>query len=298
LGSGSSSTPPKPNDAPARTGGRAAKTRSWGSLRLHPPPRAIIPKGQSRDPPAGDTGANNSGCEAEVNLKELSREDLEGMLATGEDILECYRVLRNTGDNVVGEVLRGEGTFYEWNHYPKGDIYDNETHSQHFYHAHPTQLRGGEHGHFHTFLRAKGMPAGMKAVAYDGDVEWPTGDDALSHLVAISMDRKGYPIVLFTTNRWVTGETWYAGEDVSAMVDLFVIDHARPSWPVNRWITAMVRLFRPQIRELLAGRDAAMANWRRKHPDRDVFEDRELEITTRQSISVEKQIAAVRAALD
>ncbi|MFQ5959586.1 MAG: hypothetical protein ACE5LF_09480 [Alphaproteobacteria bacterium] len=232
-----------------------------------------------------------------MDLKELPREDLEGMLAAGDEILECYRVLRKTGDNVVGEVLRGEGTFYEWNHYPKGDVYDNESHAQYFYHAHPTDLRAGEHGHFHTFLRAKGMPEGAKSVPYDGPVEWPAGDDALSHLIGISMDRKGYPISLFTTNRWVTGETWYAAADVRAMVERFVIDHARPSWPVNRWITAMLRLFRPQIHELVLGRDTAVEEWRRKHPDRDVFEDRELEVTSRQPISVEKQIAAVRAAL-
>ncbi len=40
-----------------------------------------------------------------------------------------------------------------------------------------------------------------------------------------------------------------------------------------------------------------MEEWRRKYPDRDVFEDRELEVTTRQAISVDKQIAVVRAAL-
>ncbi len=219
------------------------------------------------------------------------------MLAAGGEILESYRVLRKTGDNVVGEVLRGEGTFYEWNHYPKGDVYDDESHAQYFFHTHTIDSRPGEHGHFHTFLRAKGMAAGVKPVPYEGDVEWPVGDDALSHLIGISMDRKGYPLSQFTTNRWVTGEAWYRAEEVCAMTDRFVIDHARPSWPVNRWITAMLRLFEPQIHELLLGRDKAMEDWRRKYPGRDVFEDRELEVTTRQAISVDKQIAAVRTAL-
>ena len=59
----------------------------------------------------------------------------------------------------------------------------------------------------------------------------------------------------------------------------------------------MLRLFRPQIRELVTERDAAMEAWRKRHPDRDVFEDRELEITSQQPISVENQIAGVRAAL-
>ena len=142
------------------------------------------------------------------------------------------------------------------------------------------------------------MPKGIEPAPYDGDVEWPLGDDALGHLIAISMDPKGFPIALFTTNRWVTGETWYSGSDIHAMLDYFIIDHAQPSWPVNRWITAMLRLFRPLILELVDGRDVAVEAWRRKYPDRDVFEDREFEISSRQPIDVDKQIAEVRAALD
>jgi len=232
-----------------------------------------------------------------TRLKDLARDELEGMLAAGEEVLECYRILQKTGDNVVGEVLRGEGTFYEWNHYPTGDVYDNETHSQYFYHTHPPEERGGEHGHFHTFLRAKGMPRGCTPAPYDGEVAWPSGDDALSHLVAISMDRKGFPVALFTTNRWVTGETWYPAADVQRMLAHFDIDHARPSWPVNRWVTAMLRLFRPTILELIERRDATVEAWRRKHPKRDTYEDRDLELTSQSRISVEKQIAGVRAAL-
>ena len=56
-------------------------------------------------------------------------------------------------------------------------------------------------------------------------------------------------------------------------------------------------LFRPQIERLLRQRDAALADWRRRHPDRDAFEDRELEITSVADISVDAQIAAVAAAL-
>ena len=119
----------------------------------------------------------------------------------------------------------------------------------------------------------------------------------MSHLIAISMDAHGYPVALFTTNRWVTGEAWYSAEDVIPMVDLFKIDHAFPSWPVNRWATAMVQLFQPQIIDLIIERDATIREWQEQHPDREVFEDRELEVTSELEISVDDQIAAVRAAL-
>ncbi|MFQ5932990.1 MAG: hypothetical protein ACE5MM_11335, partial [Nitrospiraceae bacterium] len=90
-----------------------------------------------------------------VGLKDLSVEELKSMAAAGAEVIECQLVLAKTGDNVVGEALRGEGAFYEFNHYPAGDVYDSETHSQYYYHSH----REGEHGHFHTYLRPKGMPS-------------------------------------------------------------------------------------------------------------------------------------------
>ena len=56
-------------------------------------------------------------------------------------------LLTKAGANAVRELLKGEGTYYEWNHYPDGNIYDNETHSQYYYYAY----RENEHDHFHTF---------------------------------------------------------------------------------------------------------------------------------------------------
>ena len=111
------------------------------------------------------------------------------------------------------------------------------------------------------------------------------------------MDPKGFPIGLFSVNRWVTGEAWYTADDVIGMIDRFHIDHANPSWPSNIWVSAMLRLYLPQIIELVRKRDVTVADWRRKYPDRDVYEDRELELTSQMAISVDKQIAGVRAAL-
>ena len=231
------------------------------------------------------------------DFRALPRERLERMDAAGAEVLECHRVLRKTNDNIVGEVLRHEGTFYQWQHYPKGDVFDSESHSQYYYHTHPAGERKPEHGHFHTFLRPKGMPKGIKPADVPHE-DAPTGpNDKLSHLIAISMDRPGYPVRLFTTNRWVTGEVWYRAEDVCAMLDRFVIDHSRPSWPTNRWITAMVQLVRPQIESLLIARDRAIESWQARHPDRDVFEDRELEVTSDLEIAVDSQIRQIKHAL-
>jgi hypothetical protein len=229
-------------------------------------------------------------------LAQQPRQRLIAMAEAGAVVEDSYRVLAKAGTNVVAQCLAHQGTFYELDHYPKGDVYDAEFHAQYYYHAH--RAESGEHGHFHTFLRARAMPPQVKPVPYRGQAKRPMGSDALAHLVAISMNRPGFPIGLFTTNRWVTDETFYAAGDVIEMLDRFQIDHAFPCLAVNRWISAMVKLFRPQIEALVRARDETMAQWAMAHPDRDIYEDRDLEIASIVGIDAGRQIAAVRAALE
>lgn len=214
------------------------------------------------------------------------------LLEAGGEILECHRVLQKAGLNVVGEILRGQGEFIELEHYPRDDVFDSETRSQYYYHAHRTDH--AEHGHFHLFLRAGGMPGDPTPLDDPQASEsWPRGDAAIAHLVGLSMDAWGYPIGLFCTNRWVTDETWYPAETVISMLPHFAIDHAWPSWPVNRWMTAMVRLYRHHIAALLRHRDAVIDTWRRNHPVGDVFEDRRLEVTGFLPIAVKPWLEAL-----
>ncbi len=228
-----------------------------------------------------------------TDLSNVSQERLEKMLAGGRIVEECHRVLGKVGENIVADVLKGTGTFYQMNHYPDGDVYDHETHGQYYYHAH----REGEHGHFHLFLRPKGMPKGIEPAPV-GDFEKPAAvNDALSHLVAISMDNFGSAQSLFTTNRWVTAEYWYDCEDVIKMLDSFEIDHASPSWPANQWITAMVQLYHPQICALLRERDQKIMAWQEENPEKNVFEDRDLEITSEIECDVFQQIEAIEKEL-
>ncbi len=227
----------------------------------------------------------------------LSRARLERMVAAGAEVLECYRVLSKSGDNPIRELLRGQGRFVEWRHYPKDDVYDHETGAQYYYHAHPIAERGGEHGHVHTFLRPHGMPARCKPAPLPDYKPSSDPNEALAHLIAVSVDRRGIPVMLFTTNRWVTGETWYGARDVIAMLDRFEVDLARPSWPANRWITALLRLFRPQIESLVRGRDVSIKAWTRANPGKNAYEARALEVMTRATVSIDAQMENVRRAL-
>ena len=234
----------------------------------------------------------------------VSRAEIERMASAAAVIADCRRDLAARKRNILSEVMLGEATVSEWRHYPDGEVYDPKSHAQYFYHAHPVSGRPvPEHGHFHTFLRAEGMPVGVAplilpeiAVA-DAPVLPPQAPplkhgtrEEVSHLVAIAVDGRGEPIRLFTTNRWVTGETWYRAEDVIRMLDRFTITEIAPSETLNRWVGAMLRLFRPQIAALLRMRDENVMAWRRRHRTY-VFEDPALEIISSVDISLEAQLA-------
>ncbi|MDF1653636.1 MAG: hypothetical protein P1U34_00840 [Coxiellaceae bacterium] len=206
-----------------------------------------------------------------------------------EDTIEsCYEVLKRSGSNIVWEILRQSDKFLQWNHYPKGDVYDKQTHSQYYYHAHePDDKRLPEHGHFHLFVRKKGMPKHIQPAIITNDTIKPEDQDDICHIIAISMDKKGFPTRLFTTNRWVTGETWYDANATCELVDLFNISHAWPSWPTNLWLNAMVQWFAPEIKQLIQQRDEVVAHWQSEVPDHLIYENRNLEVVTHMDIEIE-----------
>ncbi len=228
-------------------------------------------------------------------LADLSIETLEQMAEAGAQIKESQRLLDKAGANVVGQCLANQGEFFEFDHYPSGDVYDDEFHAQYYYHSHRPE--SGEHGHFHTFIRAKGMPNSVKPIEYTGKAKRPTGKDAICHLIAISMDKPGQPMSMFTTNRWVTDETYYMSDEVIRLLDYFKIDHTFPCLATNQWITAMLVLFRPQIMALVKERDVIMKTRAASHPGVDIYEDRDLDLITSLPINIDEQIENVGKAL-
>lgn len=226
----------------------------------------------------------------ELDFGLLSPTLLGDMAAASRDFLDCQRQLRERGQIVTD--LFSERRFYPSDHYPKGDVYDARSHSQYYFHRH----RGDEHGHFHTFLRPKGMPGDIRP-AEPADRRLSEDDDNPSHLVAIAIDDAGQPGMLFTTNRWVTAETWYKASDVKRMLPCFRIGHDRPSGLLNRWVGDLVVLFRPQIERLLDERDATVERYRHRLPGIPVLDDRELEITSMMRIDPVRQTALILQSL-
>jgi hypothetical protein len=238
---------------------------------------------------------------------QVSSADLARMDAAAAVVIECRRALAANPAGILSEIMAGRSAPEAWRHYPAGEVYDPQTHAQYFYHVHPTIEESGgqpgrEHGHFHTFLRAEGMPLGMAPLVLPETAvaAMPSpppqaaplkhgARDEVSHLVAIALDQGGEPFRLFTTNRWVTGETWYRADDVVRMLDHFTIGEPGRLALLNGWIGAMIGLFRPQISALLRTRDETMMAWRRRRRT-NVFEDTRLEITSSIEIDIGGQL--------
>lgn len=232
-----------------------------------------------------------------VDLGALDLGQLEWMRSAGFEAMACQRALAKTGDSILGDLLRfGPPDPAPFDHYPAQDVFDPEFYAQFYYHRHPDgQGWPDEHGHFHLFVRGPGQPIGAEPVSVPGEPV-PGLDDRVGHIVALGLDTAGLPHRLFATNRWVTSETWMPSQAVVAMADGFCVDHAKPSWPLNRWVTAMVRLFHPQIAALAAARDRELDQLTRDRPLADVFEDREIEVLAWMPIDIDRQIEAVNRA--
>jgi hypothetical protein len=71
----------------------------------------------------------------------------------------------------------------------------------------------------------------------------------------------------------------------------------KPSWSVNRWLTGLLRVFRPQIETLLQQRDQRIREWKTQNPDSNAYEDRRLEVTSQLLIDVEAQVRLIEQRL-
>jgi hypothetical protein len=223
------------------------------------------------------------------HLANLPDARLASMAHAGTEIVRCIEELGASASNLVLDLLRDADAFLEWNHYPDGDVYDEHSACQYYFHAHaPDGREQADFGHFHTFMDIRETHR-LKP----GCVSQPQ----LTHLVGISMTPSGFPVRLFTTNRWVTGEAWRKAADIIPKIDRFAIRRFIDS-PVDRWLTAMFVLFRPQIEQLLMDRELLLQGWQSTHPGEDAFEDTRLELMSSLDISLFEQIEALDRELD
>jgi len=187
----------------------------------------------------------------------VSDTDAERLLAA-QEALFCERVLAKSGDTVLAEALRGADGVRAWVHYPPEDVFDPDSGSQWFYHCHDPSSDAREHGHFHCFMRPEGKGG------------------PIHHLAAVGVDPMGKLIRLFTVNQWVVGDQWADADKTIALLERFDSHHARPGYLVNRWLSAVLRLYADDLRVLIGARDKVLA----ARGGDEVRADRSLEVTS------------------
>ena len=215
-------------------------------------------------------------------------------VSIGLDVLgRSERRLHANGCTPLQAVLQGQRK-RAYAHFPEDDVCDGRTNSQYFFHAHPD--RSGESGHFHLFLRRQAVPPAILRRKIPVSSEAGQDGSGMVHLGGISLDRKGMPMRLFTTNLWVTGGDFYFAEDTLRLLERFSVFSAitrEPSAVVNQWVSALAWVFHGHFALLLEQRDQVMAAWARRHPDRNVFEEKSLEMPSVMRIDYSAQIRLI-----
>jgi hypothetical protein len=200
-------------------------------------------------------------------------------------------IITDTGQNILHYTLRGQEQHLQLSHYPKGDRIDHETGSQYFYHCHRENYDQLEHGHFHCFLRYPKIPKHIKPTPFH---DWDKYiDNPMTHLVAISMNKFGVPIRLFTMNRWISKEIWYDCKHMSSILNRFKMSLTDDAyWQIlDQWIEAVLHLFSPQIRWLHQVRDHVVNQYQ---PELNnfihLFENEKIEELSEIQINLKTQI--------
>lgn len=195
-------------------------------------------------------------------------------------MLDAQRALGKRGHTVLSKVGPKDGKFSLWDHYPADKIIDSARRYQYYYHSHRSSPK--EHGHFHLFsnLQADGTICTADT----------SGEQAVSHLLAIGMSPQGLPNGIFSTNLWVTGGYWLPAGEVMTRLNGFTLENARHWVQVTRWLTGFVQLFWPQIEALLQARDRQAEEWRGGREWPAFWEDQSIEVLNYIPVDFHKQI--------
>ncbi|MEY4421039.1 MAG: hypothetical protein RLZZ498_1635 [Pseudomonadota bacterium] len=166
--------------------------------------------------------------------------------ALAQRVLQVHAFYAERGIGLASAALAGAKGFVRWHHYPHKDVTDALHHTRFFYHAHDQDDASvNEHGHFHVFAR---HPC--------------AAPEEYAHLVGISLNAKGEPTRLFTTNQWVTGENLQEATELEPLVRGFVVQTQGRLAPVAAWLTAMLGFYKDTVLALLHQRDTQLAKHR------------------------------------
>jgi len=216
---------------------------------------------------------------AEVRALDGTR--LQRMQSAAHDLIHCLEDFAHRGEVPLAAVVRDTAAPCLWQHYqgsaamPLGE----QPHVLHYYyHSHGvTGALPREHGHYHLFAQL-GADEG--------------GTPRYTHIVAIGVDARGLPLRLFTTNRWVTDDTWLPAGQVLDLSDRVTSTTVSTTDPVERWLRAQLGIFAPQIAALLRHRDRRIERRMRGGRRPGLLEDRRMHVLSQCRVSVQRQLTA------
>ncbi|MBA4164981.1 MAG: hypothetical protein C0510_10210 [Erythrobacter sp.] len=181
-----------------------------------------------------------------------------------QTVIETIVAMAADGRPLMKRVLPEDGEVHFWQHYPKKDARDRDTRSRWYYHVHaPGDRDADEHGHFHLFLHRTQLPEGTVPTVMP-----PEGEDAkahVTHIAGLSINHQGIPRAWFVTNRFITNEFLYPADVIIGHLPDYMVDNTQEDSLVNRFVTAMVALYRDEIAELLRLRDVRQAELVAEH---------------------------------
>lgn len=225
------------------------------------------------------------------SLPVLSKIEQSRMLRYARQILEAQQRMMNAkGKNIIHYTLEKKRKHIRMDHYPHGDRIDYNSGAQYFYHCHRENFDSLEHGHFHCFLRYKGIPKRIKPSPLP---DWDKYiDSPMAHIVAIAMNCYGQPIRLFTVNRWISSEIWYDAKHAPEFVKRFKMNiEDKPYWTVlDQWVEGILHLFAPQIAWLHEQRDATIEQVKIDYPSENAYENENVEELSQISIDLQSQV--------
>ena len=222
----------------------------------------------------------------------VSYPDLMNANEAAHTVIETITQMAQEQRPLMLRVLPEGGDSHFWKHYPKGDARDAETKSRWYYHVHaPGSRDEGEHGHFHLFLHRTQLPEGLEPKVWP-----PQGEDCkahVTHLIGLSIDTVGIPRAWFTVNRFVTNEFLFPADVMIEHLPDFNVDQTKQDDLVNRFVTAMVALYREEIAELLHQRDARHAELVAEHGDKGYEKESGVEVLSQIPIDLDAKISSL-----
>ncbi len=158
--------------------------------------------------------------------------------------------LQKQKKNVISLVLQGRKFKRDVDHHyphPKG-VHDESSGYRVFFHGH----RNGEYGHFHTFTY---HPKGY------------------THLLMISLNKSGMPIMMSTLNQWVTNDVHLNEQEMIEAYSNFSMDPGLfPDKRSYYFLSYLLKGYKTEIITLMKERTLALRSYfdiNGKNPDTD-----------------------------